>query len=177
MKHSIRAEVTFCAGHRLLHYAEKCASPHGHNYRAEIVIRGDSLNSLGMLADFGTIKNEVRAWIGDHWDHAFLVNSQDHELIVALARVESARVFSFENANPTAEVMAAALLGAMRQAMGDTVRSATIWESELQWATCEAEETPTQQLAPPVSRIQVHRSSRSSNTPPSAFTHDYEEVS
>ena len=79
----IRIEFTFDSGHRLLDYNGKCAYPHGHTYRAEVFIESQSLNDLGLVYDFTDLKDKIKTWVDENWDHAFLVNSQDSELISA----------------------------------------------------------------------------------------------
>src|SRR5207302_7834120 len=39
--HQIEAEFTFAAAHRLPRYSGKCFNLHGHNYRFQVVLRGD----------------------------------------------------------------------------------------------------------------------------------------
>ncbi|GAA2215791.1 hypothetical protein GCM10009850_112590 [Nonomuraea monospora] len=63
----LRAQAEFSAGHRLIGYGGKCASPHGHTYKAELLLSGTALDSLGMIRDFGDLKNILRAWIQEHW--------------------------------------------------------------------------------------------------------------
>ena len=58
MPYRDRIEVVFDAGHRLLNYVGKCASPHGHTFRAEIILEGETLNDLGLLVDFSDIKRD-----------------------------------------------------------------------------------------------------------------------
>jgi 6-pyruvoyltetrahydropterin/6-carboxytetrahydropterin synthase len=135
MPFEIRGEAAFCAGHRLLDYGGKCASPHGHNYRAEVVVAADQLDRLDMLDDFGLIKTTLKQWINENWDHAFLVNSRDRELIEALKTVSASRVCEFAEANPTAETLAATLFKAMDARLTSKVIRVTVWETSLQWAS------------------------------------------
>ena len=39
--HQIEAEFTFAAAHRLPRYQGKCFNLHGHNYRFQVVLRGE----------------------------------------------------------------------------------------------------------------------------------------
>ena len=74
--HQIRIEITFDSGHRLLDYDGKCAYPHGHTYRAEVFLKSQSLDSLGLVFDFTELKGRVKDWIDDNWDHAFSIANQ-----------------------------------------------------------------------------------------------------
>ena len=74
----VRIEATFDSGHRLLDYDGKCAYPHGHTYKAEVFLGGNSLDSQGLVFDFTDLKRQVKGWIDDNWDHAFLVQQPRH---------------------------------------------------------------------------------------------------
>ena len=59
----------FEAAHRLPDYDGKCNRLHGHNWRIEVVVRGEQLDSSGMLLDFKVLKkhlNEVLLTL-DHY--------------------------------------------------------------------------------------------------------------
>ena len=60
--YQVARELEFCYGHRLLHYAGKCKHLHGHNGKAIITLRAESLDELGMLVDFAEIKQKVQLW-------------------------------------------------------------------------------------------------------------------
>ena len=79
-----RIEIIFDAGHRLLKYKGKCEVPHGHTFRTEIMVRADGLDQLGFVVDFVELREKIGKWIDENWDHAFLVNAQDQELLNAL---------------------------------------------------------------------------------------------
>ena len=49
----------FEAAHRLPDYDGKCRRLHGHNWRIEVTVRGNSLDSSGMLIDFKVLKQHV----------------------------------------------------------------------------------------------------------------------
>jgi 6-pyruvoyltetrahydropterin/6-carboxytetrahydropterin synthase len=78
----------FEAAHHLPHLPDghKCKRLHGHNYRVEIVVRGQ-LDSRGFVRDFAEIDAEV----------APLLAQVDHRLLNEVAGLE----------NPTAEIIAA----------------------------------------------------------------------
>ena len=103
--------ISFCAGHRLLHHEGKCANFHGHNYIAEFHVRSatDSLDAVGRVVDFADIKSRLKGWIDEHWDHAFLLWSEDAGGLAAIRSTEPHKLFVMP-ANPTAEVMANYLL-------------------------------------------------------------------
>jgi 6-pyruvoyltetrahydropterin/6-carboxytetrahydropterin synthase len=100
--------LTFAAGHRVWGHEGKCAHPHGHNYIAEITVSA-SLDPLGRVIDFGVVKTVVGGWIDQNWDHGFLVNEDDQELLECFEIYPAWRVFIMPG-NPTAENIAQTLL-------------------------------------------------------------------
>ena len=61
----------FAAAHQLKMVADKCENLHGHNWKIEVCLKGDKLNSAGILMDFGELKKEVAGIMSD-LDHKFL---------------------------------------------------------------------------------------------------------
>jgi 6-pyruvoyltetrahydropterin/6-carboxytetrahydropterin synthase len=80
------------------------------------------------------LRDKVGKWVDENWDHAFLVNDQDEELLRALNSLKEKRIFVFRNENPTAEVMAKHLYDYVRKLYGDLVSKVRIWESPNQYA-------------------------------------------
>ena len=130
----VRIEITFPSGHRLLEHNGKCIFPHGHTYRAEIWVASEALNELGFVVDFTEIKEKVNAWVQENWDHAFLINSRDKELLDALKGVKGSRLFVFANENPSAEVMARELYDRAQELSGIAPLKVRVWESPTQYA-------------------------------------------
>ena len=67
----LKIKSHFAAAHNLINYQGKCESLHGHNWRVEVVIRGNSLDKAGMLIDFKILK-EILDTILDTLDHKYL---------------------------------------------------------------------------------------------------------
>jgi 6-pyruvoyltetrahydropterin/6-carboxytetrahydropterin synthase len=61
----------FSAAHSLRDYVGPCSNVHGHNWGVEIVVRGEKLQSNGMLVDFGDVK-EATADVLSRLDHHHL---------------------------------------------------------------------------------------------------------
>jgi len=133
-KYRVRIELDFASGHRLLEHNGKCVFPHGHTYRAEIWVASDVLNDLGFVIDFTELKRKVNGWIEENWDHAFLVNSRDVELLNALRAVKGSRVFVFPEENPSAEVMARELYLRAQELCDIEPLRVRVWESPTQYA-------------------------------------------
>lgn len=49
-------ERNFSSAHQLRGYKGKCENLHGHNYKIEIFAKGEELNNIGLLIDFGDLK-------------------------------------------------------------------------------------------------------------------------
>ncbi|MDD9301471.1 MAG: 6-carboxytetrahydropterin synthase QueD [Desulfobacter sp.] len=68
----LKVKTHFAGAHQLAMVGEKCENLHGHNWHVEVCVKGDKLNSAGVLADFGDIKKAVRAVVDGELDHRFL---------------------------------------------------------------------------------------------------------
>jgi 6-pyruvoyltetrahydropterin/6-carboxytetrahydropterin synthase len=132
--YSVRVEIAFEAGHRLLGYPGKCAQPHGHSYRLEVVATTDELDRLGLSIDFGDLKSALKAWVDQHWDHAFLLNDRDEALMTALRSVPESKLYLFQDTNPSAEVLAREAYQQAWCRFGPAIRSVRVWESPTSYA-------------------------------------------
>lgn len=129
-----RILLSFDSGHRLLGYGGKCEVPHGHTFSAEIILNSETINEKGFVIDFVELKDKVGKWINDNWDHSFLVNDQDEELIKAFELLREKKLFAFRGQNPTVEVMSKYLYEQVRRVCGDIVSKVRIWHSPTQYA-------------------------------------------
>ena len=132
--YQIRIEFTFDSGHRLLDYNGKCAYPHGHTYRAEVFIESQSLNDLGLVYDFTDLKDKIKTWVDENWDHSFLVNSQDSELIAGLGGASLVRLYEFQDENPSCEVMSRVLYEKTVALCNLVPAKVRLWESVNQYS-------------------------------------------
>jgi len=130
----VRVEVTFDSGHRLLDYQGKCAFPHGHTYRAEVFLEAEALDRLGLVYDFTELKGRIKDWVDANWDHAFLVNSRDTQLIAALAPLAKGKLYAFPGENPSCEVMVRELYKKVTELCGVAPARVRLWESLNQYA-------------------------------------------
>ena len=67
----VTVQQTFAAGHALRNYRGKCENVHGHNYRVEVKVQGEQLDSVGLLVDFVELKRAMKEVI-DYLDHQFI---------------------------------------------------------------------------------------------------------
>jgi 6-pyruvoyltetrahydropterin/6-carboxytetrahydropterin synthase len=135
----VTREIRFCYGHRLLHHAGKCRHLHGHNARAVVTLRSETLDRLGMVVDFGDIKQHLGAWISEHLDHKMLLHQADPLLPILLEQREPVFVL---DVNPTAENIAK-LIFEQAETAGLPVVSVQLWETD----DCHASYQPTETKA------------------------------
>lgn len=95
MTYTISKDFAFSASHRLegLPDGHPCGRLHGHNYRVRVRLKGDALDDVGFLLDYGELKPFGR-WVDENLDHRHL-----NDAMGALG------------ANPTAENLARWLAG------------------------------------------------------------------
>ena len=106
---------SFSAAHLLAEIGGKCEELHGHNFKVEITVAAEKLNSSGLLIDFRFLK-KVLSEILEELDHKHL-NS----------------LISFANINPSAENIAKYIYEKMQlkvKTADVNVVQVKIWESE-----------------------------------------------
>ena len=112
----VTIEETFAAGHALRNYGGKCENVHGHNYRAEVALRGAELDAIGLLVDFVELKRVVHAVL-DRMDHQWLNDFPP-----------------FDALNPSAENMAKYIYDEVSAGLqtkpGVRVASVRLWETD-----------------------------------------------
>jgi 6-pyruvoyltetrahydropterin/6-carboxytetrahydropterin synthase len=122
----VTRELTFCYGHRLLHYDGKCRHLHGHNGRAVLTLASTRLDELGMVMDFTRLKRVVGAWIDETLDHKMLLHKDDP--VLPLLRAQGEPVFVLD-VNPTAENIAR-LIYDFAAGQGFPVVEVQLWETD-----------------------------------------------
>ena len=64
----VKIETSFSSAHHLLNYKGKCENMHGHNWKVEVALCGNFLDSSNILVDFKVLKKAVNEII-DYLDH------------------------------------------------------------------------------------------------------------
>lgn len=128
--HKITKLIDFCYGHRLMNYDGKCRYLHGHNGRIEVDLEARSLDRLGMVLDFGVVKDVVRNWVDDNLDHRMLLCKDDH--FVPLLQAQGEPLFLLDE-NPTAENIAKLIFQQASHA-GLPVTEIRLWETPSSYA-------------------------------------------
>jgi 6-pyruvoyltetrahydropterin/6-carboxytetrahydropterin synthase len=98
----VMIERNFSSAHQLRGYKGKCENLHGHNYKIEIYARGSELDNIGLLVDFGELKNAADE----------VVQYLDHRNINELPPFD-------EELNPSAENLARYILERVSSSVGD----------------------------------------------------------
>lgn len=97
--------IEFDCGHRVIGHKNKCQYLHGHRYVLEITASSEKLNDLGMVVDFGELKDVMKGWIDQNFDHNVILHKDDKELGDFVSRHTGQKVYYLDT-NPTAENIA-----------------------------------------------------------------------
>lgn len=118
--YELKVLTRFAAAHQLKMVTQKCENLHGHNWKVELYVAGEKLES-GVLVDFGLIKIRLGEII-DTLDHRFL-----NELP------------AFAGRNPSSETIAKYIADEFAKKIDDHpefyVSRVSIWESDDACAT------------------------------------------
>jgi len=76
MKLTLHTEGWYDASHHLENYEGKCANHHGHTYKVEVWVQGDSsqADKAGILWDFGNLKKVINELDHQNLNDKFNVN-------------------------------------------------------------------------------------------------------
>lgn len=132
LKISITREISFDAGHRLIHQGGQCANLHGHRFRVEATVSGNVNEATGqpeegMVLDFSKLKQALTDIAGE-LDHAFIADVRDVEIIDLCKR--SGWRLVVMNQPPTAENIALRFMEKLREKLTHwEVEQVKVWET------------------------------------------------
>ena len=129
--HKVTKTIDFCYGHRLLNYEGKCRHLHGHNGLLEVDMEATKLDSLGMVVDFGQVRDIVKDWVDANLDHRMLLCKRD-PIIPILTEMNEPLYLMDEN--PTAENIPKHIFRAVHT-LGLKVAEVRLWETPSGYAT------------------------------------------
>lgn len=113
--YTVAIELSFSAAHQLRFKNGETEPLHGHNWRVQIVISREEVDSEGLVLDFGKLKKEART-ILNHLDNSFINE-----------------VAPFDRINPSAENIAFYIYEELGKKLPhDSIRiqKVTVWETE-----------------------------------------------
>jgi len=116
----VAVHTHFASAHNLRGYKGKCEDLHGHNWKVAVRVAGEKLDSLGMVVDFGELKEELQNVI-EKLDHKYLND-----------------IPPFDRLNPSSENIAHFIFRELAKVMnraGRRVSSVSVWESDSSVAT------------------------------------------
>jgi 6-pyruvoyltetrahydropterin/6-carboxytetrahydropterin synthase len=148
MHRAVRYHDISC-GHRVVGHEGKCQFLHGHNYRIHFICEANllpasgapknrDLDKVGRVVDFSVIKEKLCMWVEKHFDHHFLIWSEDPDLDRLRTIDPTVVVVPF---NPTAENIARYLVVAVAPAQleGLPVRCTKVIVEETRKCSAEYE--------------------------------------
>ncbi|MEW6097110.1 MAG: 6-carboxytetrahydropterin synthase QueD [bacterium] len=113
-----RVENEFCAAHKIIGQEGKCARPHGHNWKVEVIVSNDKLDRLGMVIDFDELEELTKK----------VIEPLDHQDLNELKL--------FLNSNPTAEVIAEYIYIELEKLLDKCkLKEIKVWETPTTWAS------------------------------------------
>ena len=130
-RHKVTKSIEFCYGHRLLEYDGKCKYLHGHNGLIEVDIEADSLDRLGMVMDFTSVRDIVKGWVDENLDHKLLLRRDDP--VAPILEKLGEPIYLLDD-NPTAENIAKHIYLQARN-QGLNMAEIRLWESPSSYAT------------------------------------------
>ena len=105
----------FDAAHALRGYSGECRKLHGHTWDVEVTVAGQTLDDVGIVYDFKSLKDDLSAVLEDY-DHAYLND-----------------VAPFDDLTPTAENLARVIYERLAAVVDPRVRvvEVAVWESPI----------------------------------------------
>lgn len=113
--YELKVITHFAAAHQLRNFRGKCEKLHGHNWKIEVILRGERLNNAGLLIDFQEVKEATNSILKE-LDHSFLNE-----------------IPPFNHQNPSSENIAAYIFEKLSSKLNNNqikVTKVTAWESD-----------------------------------------------
>lgn len=113
--YEVLIKAGFNSAHNLRGYKGKCENLHGHSWKVEARFEKETLNKIGISADFNALKTKLKNVL-EGLDHTYLNE-----------------VSAFKNENPSAENIARFIYMELKRAVkekGLFLKDVSVWESE-----------------------------------------------
>jgi len=129
--------ITTETAHRLMHHGGKCSSLHGHSYRWEVTIEGDT-GIYGMVMDFAELKSILKTCIEEPFDHAVVLHKDDRLANIIDEIFPEFNLYIFDM-QPTAENFARLVAMEINHKLPRSLvlRSVKVWETATSFAEVE----------------------------------------
>lgn len=110
----VMIKTEFASAHNLRDYKGACEAIHGHNWKVDILVEAEELDSTGLAVDFNLLKEKSGEIIGE-LDHIYL---NDYE--------------AFREKNPSSENIAKFIFERMKECIPNSVKmkKITVWETD-----------------------------------------------
>jgi len=112
-------------------HSGKCRFLHGHNGLLEVDVDAEELDAMGMVVDFGEVRDLVKGWVDEHIDHRMVLSRNDPVVPILL---ESGEPLYLMDENPTAESLARHIFEKVSE-LGMTLSEIRLWETPSNLAT------------------------------------------
>ena len=109
--YEVKIETSFSAAHHLLNYKGNCENQHGHNWKVEVYVKGETLDKSNILVDFKVLKKEVN----------LIMEKLDHKDINELEE--------FKNISPSSEIISKFIYDEVKKVF-PTVSKVSVWETQ-----------------------------------------------
>lgn len=110
----------FSSAHYLRNYQGKCEHLHGHNWKVEVILSGDTVDDAGMILDFGILKGHLKE----------ILSTLDHKCL-------NDDVDFFKNLSPSSEHIARYIFSELKSRLSNKpvkVVEVKVFESENSYA-------------------------------------------
>jgi 6-pyruvoyltetrahydropterin/6-carboxytetrahydropterin synthase len=136
----VTKQFGFESAHALWNYDGKCKNIHGHSYKLYVTVSGIPIEDtshykLGMVIDFGELKDIVKTNIVDVFDHAVILNKMaPHQEFIKVPQMFDR--FITTDYQPTCENMVCDFASIIRKHLpkGVDLHSVRLYETENSYA-------------------------------------------
>lgn len=134
----VAKEFSFDMAHLLDGHDGKCKNLHGHTYKLQVIVSGETENSgakKGMVIDFSDLKKVVNDLIISPMDHAFIYDqsSERETKIAQLLQQLNSKTFALP-VRSTAENLAQFIFQRLKENVGFHLHSVRLWETPTSFA-------------------------------------------
>ena len=119
----------FDAAHRLMHYKGACNHIHGHTWKVEIALKGETDEQSGMVVDFSVIKQRVMNHVLGFFDHAIIINYEDF-VVKTFLKGQGFNYMEILFGEPTCENIAKTIYRMAKMTIRQELCWVQVWESE-----------------------------------------------